>query len=92
MLYRQHADIYSLIEQQLEYTIKKFGYFEILDIHSYNASRTSPEEIIDAEHNPQINLGTFYNHSKWKNRALDIIHFFKSQQLHGDPIDIRENI
>lgn len=91
-LYQQHTELYSLIEQQLEYTLKKFGYFEVLDIHSYNACRTHPADRIDEQHHPQINLGTYYNHPKWKNHALEILDFSKSQNLYGDPIDIRENI
>ena len=91
-LYRTHHDIYFLIDRHIERTIHKYGYFILLDIHSYNAKRTGPTEVIDTEKNPQINMGTFYNSSKWKQHITEYVEYLSTQKIMDQPIDIRENI
>lgn len=91
-LYKKHQYIYSIIEQHIQSSIKKYGFFVVLDIHSYNANRESPMVTIDEEANPQINLGTYYNPPKWRDLTDRFIHAIKSQTLYGAPIDVRENI
>lgn len=92
LLYQKHNEIYELIESQLEYTIRKHGYFIVFDIHSYNAKRQNSEEVIDQNSNPQINLGTYYNHPSWDKLTNRLIQFIKSKSLYTKEIDIRENI
>lgn len=92
-LHKQHQSIYSTIESHIENTIRRHGYFVVLDIHSYNAKRESAEEVIDEENNPQINLGTYYNSSKWQ----EFIHAFSdamksAASRQSIDLDIRENI
>lgn len=91
-LYKAHQDIYFLIDRHIQQTIKQFGYFIILDIHSYNAKRSGPSEIIDKEKNPQINLGTFYNATQWKGHIEEYVQFIRAQKILDQSIDIRENV
>lgn len=92
-LHKQHQSIYYTLERHIENTIRHYGYFVVLDIHSYNAKRESSEEIIDEEHNPQINLGTNYNTSKWQDFIQAFAQAMKSAaaQQHVE-LDVRENV
>lgn len=91
-LYKQHQSIYYTIERHISTTIKKFGYFIILDIHSYNAKRESEDENINMELNPQINLGTYYNRQKWRDLIDEMSEAIKKSTLFDEKIDVRENI
>lgn len=91
-LYTEYVHIYELLDEHIKMTIEKFGYFIILDFHSYNAKRDGQNESMDMVKNPQINLGTFYNDKKWIRFIADYISFVKNQTLCNSPIDIRENI
>ncbi|MCA5004891.1 N-formylglutamate amidohydrolase [Sphingobacterium bovistauri] len=91
-LYRHHQSLYYTIERHIATTIKKFGFFVILDIHSYNAKRESADEIINTDLNPQINLGTLYNNEKWRDFIDDFSTTLKSLKLNNKDIDVRENI
>ncbi|MBD1428407.1 MULTISPECIES: N-formylglutamate amidohydrolase [Sphingobacterium] len=91
-LYREHQSIYYIIERHLSTTIKKFGYFIIFDIHSYNAKRKSTSEEVDEQANPQINLGTYYNHEKWRGLIDEMSASFQKLKLDNKKIDVRENV
>lgn len=92
-LHKQHQVLYNSIERHIASTIKKYGYFVILDIHSYNAKRESAEEIVDETKNPQINLGTFYNTAKWDKFIQHFAQIMKEAgSTVGENLDIRENV
>lgn len=91
-LYKKHKDIYQIIERHIQSTIQKYGFFVVLDVHSYNAKRQSPTEDIDIAANPQINLGTYYNDSKWRTLIDSFITAINGQTLYGESIDVRENV
>lgn len=91
-IYKAYQDTYQVIDHLIEATIQQFGEFLILDIHSYNAKRTGADEVIDSNANPQINLGTYYNHPKWRTLTESFIQAIEEQRLSDSPIDIRENI
>lgn len=91
-LYKQHQSIYYTIERHLSTTIKKFGFFIILDIHSYNAKREGAEQEINKVKNPQINLGTYYNHDKWRDLIDEFRSAFNKFKLNDETIDVRENV
>lgn len=91
-LYRQHQSIYYTIERHISTTIKKYGYFVILDIHSYNAKRESSNQIVDKEVNPQINLGTYYNQDKWRDFIDEFVAAIQKLHLNNEDIDVRENV
>lgn len=92
ILYRQHRSFYQTIESHLERTIQKYGYFIVLDIHSYNCKRDGAAEPINELRDPQINLGTTYIHPKWRELTDLLVAFIQSQSLYDKEIDIRENI
>jgi len=91
-LYLDHTNIYQEIEDLIQSSIDKFGYFIIYDIHSYNSKRNSPEEEIDQEHNPQINLGTAYINSKWTPLIKKLKTFISKEKIYNEAPDIRENV
>src|SRR5690606_37397601 len=64
-LMKYYDEFYIKIKELIEETIQKFGYFLILDVHSYNHRRESPDKTALAIDNPEINIGTAYNHDQW---------------------------
>ncbi len=91
-IYKAYHDTYQVIDHLIEATIQQFGHFLILDIHSYNAKRAHPNEIVDEARNPQINLGTHYNNEKWRPLTEAFVKHIAAESFMGSPIDIRENI
>ena len=91
-LYKRHQEIYRLIDELIQETIDRHGFFVVYDLHSYNAKRRNAEEIVDTERNPQINLGTAYVHSKWQELIQRFVRTIEGQKFDGKPVDIRENI
>ena len=91
-LYKQHQSVYYTIERHLSSTIKKFGYFIILDIHSYNSKRVNTFQDVDTEANPQINLGTYYNQPKWRDVIDEFMNSLKMLTIDNKEIDVRENV
>lgn len=91
-LHQDHRNFYQQIDQQIRQTIDTHGFFIVFDIHSYNAQRIDEKQSVDKEENPQINLGTDYNHQKWRPVIDAFIDTVRERQLLGQPIDIRENI
>ena len=90
-LYHSYDELYSKIEQQIQKTIDRYGYFVVYDIHSYNARRDGPNTTIDTVNNPQINIGTAHNAEKWEGLTrllLDTLRTGKDGQVY----DVRENV
>ncbi|WP_164112528.1 MULTISPECIES: N-formylglutamate amidohydrolase [Sphingobacterium] len=92
ILYKKHRDTYRIIERNIQTTIQKYGFFVVLDVHSYNVKRESISQAIDEEANPQINLGTYYNDLKWRILTENFLTAIQNQKLYGGSIDVRENI
>src|SRR5690606_9247813 len=80
------------IETLIQRTIDDHGYFVVFDIHSYNCKRSGPLEEVDHEANPQINLGTIYNHPKWRPLIQYFMTSIQNQTHLSQSIDIRENV
>jgi len=91
-LYAEHAAIHQKIEAWIQHSIAHYGFFVVLDIHSYNAKRSNPDDIVDTHANPQINLGTAYNHPKWDYIAKSFSESISQHKLFDGAVDIRENI
>jgi len=86
--FRFYQDMTALITD----TIQSFGHFLILDIHSYNHRRESPQKASPILENPEINLGTAYNLPKWRPIIDRFISYLSAGKIGGKPIDVRENI
>ena len=91
-LQNEYKRIYTEIEAAIQETIDRNGFFVAYDIHSYNAKREGPDAKIDEQKNPEINLGTASINAKWQPLIQDLMAHFRSEELYGKPIDIRENV
>ncbi|GHE33696.1 N-formylglutamate amidohydrolase [Sphingobacterium griseoflavum] len=91
-LQQDYLSIYKKIDMWIAESIAAHGYFIVFDIHSYNAKRKSPDEIVDEVVNPQINLGTLYNDEKWRPVIDRFMATVSAQQVLDTNIDIRENV
>ena len=91
-LQRQYDLFYAQIARLLETTIKQFGHFVVLDVHSYNHRRGRPEAYASTGENPEINVGTRHNRNKWQMLSRDLIRFLSHQRVKNHRVDIRENI
>ena len=86
-LHKDYDTFYKAVKNLLAETIDRHGYFLILDVHTYNHRRDDAFTIADVEGNPEINMGTFYNHPKWKELCTGYTQFLCSQNF-----DARENV
>lgn len=91
-LQRSYHYIQKILSLIIENSIQKYGYFIIYDIHSYNAKRQGPDEIVDTEANPQINIGTLNNKGIWRPLIDSFVKYIKDHRIQDQPIDIRENV
>ncbi|TDS07533.1 N-formylglutamate amidohydrolase [Sphingobacterium paludis] len=91
-LQEDHSSMYRQIDAWIEDTIAQHGYFIVFDLHSYNARRMNPEEVVDTAANPQINLGTHYNQERWRPMIDRVLKSVNNQQIIDQAIDIRENV
>lgn len=89
---RAYDQFYAHMHQCLQATIDQFGHFILFDIHSYNARRKGPFEVIDREANPQINVGSHYNHPSFAPKVAEWIAFVQQSTWQGEPLDVRENV
>lgn len=90
-LYESYDMLYRKITQQIQHTIDRYGYFVVYDIHSYNALRDGPTAMIDKVNNPQINIGTANNHSKWQELTSALMDGLRTGK-DGQTYDVRENV
>ncbi len=90
MSYYNH--FYQQIENLIKEKIKSYGYFLILDIHSYNHRRESPFKVSPSSESPEINLGTFYNHAKWQPICKEFLGYLSACKIADEFPDVRENI
>jgi N-formylglutamate amidohydrolase len=78
----------KLIKEKIEY----YGYFLVLDIHTYNHRRESPKQRSPSSKNPEINLGTFFNHPKWQAISNKLLGYLSACKINDEYPDVRENI
>jgi len=91
-LYEEHTLIHNQIEELIQQTIQKFGYFVLYDIHSYNCKRDGPSQPINKKTDPEINLGTKYIDSRWNDLIQKLIICISQDKLDKETVDVRENI
>jgi hypothetical protein len=89
-----HAAYYDMLLGFLTGIERQFGGFVLLDIHSYNHRRggpgSAPTPQADA---PDINIGSFsMDRMRWAPVVDALITHFRSFEINGRPLDVRENI
>lgn len=83
---------YKEVAKLITETINAFGYFLILDIHSYNHRRINPDTPASSSENPEINIGTAHNLSKWRPIIEKFVGYLANSKIKGKKPDVRENI
>lgn len=91
-LLAEYDRFYIEIAQLIQWTVDLFGKFVVLDIHSYNHRRETPLAIASLSENPEINIGTAYNHERWKRLGQKLTRFLAHHQIDGAFVDVRENV
>lgn len=73
-------------------TIKVFGRFLVLDLHSYNYRRDHPLIEAPVAEMPEINLGTVHNGEKWQPLIGNFMRYLRHHRIMGHVPDLRENV
>jgi N-formylglutamate deformylase len=87
-----YQEFYVRMSELIETAIHKFGYFLILDVHSYNHRRECPDKTSPDIHNPEINIGSANNHPKWQPIINHFMQYLSACTIDGKHPDVRENI
>lgn len=90
-----HADydfFYETVAAVIKAAIEEYGYFVILDVHSYNHKRQDADTEADTEKHPEINMGTAWNLPQWKSICREATEWLSTSKILGHPVDARENI
>lgn len=91
---RVHDDYYEMLLSLLEGVERRHGRFVVLDIHSYNHRRAgasaAPSDQAEA---PDINIGTSsMDRERWAGLLDVLIAHFRSFEINGRFLDVRENV
>jgi hypothetical protein len=72
----------------------QYGYFMVLDLHSYNHRRQGPQgPPADQEGNPEINIGTgTMDRKRWAGLVDRFLDDLRGFDYFGRPLDVRENV
>jgi N-formylglutamate amidohydrolase len=90
---RIHDDFYGTLSRGLD-EVAAHGRFVVLDVHSYNHRRESPDEP-PAPHadNPEVNVGTgWLDRDRWGRLVDRFVADLGAQRVRGHPLDVRENV
>ncbi|NTH49212.1 N-formylglutamate amidohydrolase [Agrobacterium rhizogenes] len=91
---RIHDDYYEMLLAFLKGIERRYGRFVVLDLHSYNHRREGPAAAPTAQvEAPHINIGTSSMDRSCWSHVLDILtDHFRSFEIDGRQLDVRENI
>jgi len=87
-----YRKFYEDMQELIESLIGRFGYFLILDLHSYNHRRDSYQLEAPLIDNPEINIGSRFNEEKWNPLIQHFIYLLSNSTIAGKQPDVRENI
>jgi N-formylglutamate deformylase len=90
-----HSAFYQEMFSLLSNKKWNYGYFVILDIHSYNHRRGGVDAAFDnPELNPEINIGTgtLLNRKIWDEMIEQFIEGLRGFDFKGRSLDVRENV
>ena len=91
----EYDAFYDDIFQLFSHIKKRFGYFVVFDLHTYNYRREGPEGgEADPRFNPDVNLGTgtIEDHKHWEPLIDRFRYDIQQFDFLGRTLDIRENI
>ncbi|WP_200763957.1 N-formylglutamate amidohydrolase [Nitrosophilus alvini] len=86
---------YRLMSELFIYMKKRYRYFVVLDMHSYNYRRKGPDAPPEPDKfNPDINLGTktIKNRKLWETLIEAVKEQLSKHEFFGKYLDVRENI
>ncbi|HEY9560692.1 MAG TPA: N-formylglutamate amidohydrolase [Anseongella sp.] len=81
---------YRGMRRLLRHMIDRFGYFAVLDLHTYNHLREGAPA--NPAENPEINIGTAHNRPQWTPLMRHFINTLSGAKINGRTPDVRENI
>lgn len=89
-----HDAYYDMLRNVLRGIEREHGHFVLLDIHSYNHRRDGPDAAPTPEAQaPDINIGTFsMDRARWAPIIDTLIDHFRSFDIDGRRLDVRENV
>ncbi|MEH6305349.1 N-formylglutamate amidohydrolase [Olivibacter sp. CPCC 100613] len=87
-----YDNFYSAVKKLLQELIKNYGYFIVLDIHTYNHRRQDPHKKAPLGKNPEINIGTINNLPKWRPIINTFIDVLSKTMIQDHLPDVRENV
>lgn len=89
-----HDDYYDMLLNFLSGIKQRHGRFVVLDIHSYNHRRGGQACIpSDQAKAPDINIGTSsMDRKRWSHVVDTLLGHFRSFEIDGRPLDVRENV
>lgn len=91
-LYNNYDVFYEAMYELIDKTIALHGFAVVLDVHTYNHRRDSPDEQSPDSTHPEINLGTAYNSEKWRKLFTKYTNFISGYNMMNQTPDARENI
>lgn len=86
-----YDQFYEAVEGLLLAIITRFGYFVVLDLHSYNYRR-DPEKELPASVSPEINIGTALLPRRWHRAKNAFITRMQQIEVKDHTLDVRENV
>jgi N-formylglutamate amidohydrolase len=87
-----YESFYARLADLLRGIIEHFGYFIVLDIHTYNHRRESPRIEAPPADNPEINIGLSNIQPTWYPLVEELIKNFIRYPLNNHIPDVRENV
>ncbi len=90
----QYDAFYHEVHRNFTQLERQFGYFVVLDLHSYNHRRAGPGALpADPGQNPEINVGThIMDRQRWAPVVERFIADLQAFNFLGRRLDVRENI
>jgi N-formylglutamate deformylase len=91
----EYDAFYDEVGRLFSHVQKRFGYFVVFDLHTYNYRRSGPQgEEADPRFNPDVNLGTgtIEEYDHWKPLIERFRGDVKRFDFSGHHLDIRENV
>lgn len=87
-----YDEFYKNVRSLIHHAIDRYGYFIILDLHSYNYRTENAYAGYPSVLNPEVNLGTAFMTPAWRTIAQIFTQSFSRHLVAGHHPEIREDI